>query len=195
MLEICVRKVSNDVQLWIFERCIVNKSACRGGAPQASNTNLGTETAFRQDHCKAREHIQESNHLWGQRSVDTIKLGCIFNHIDLHAQRHRFRPKTNHFRGQSSTLALNLDILDAGQSPNAVRNYTGGFPSCPPATCRFSTGDLLITTVKETIFCIKKSFEIWKKVKLVRISHWSESDENAKTSARHRDSQLQVWSA
>ena len=36
-------------------------------------------------------------------------------------------------------LALNLDILDAARSPNAGWNYTGGFRSWPPATCRFST--------------------------------------------------------
>ena len=39
---------------------------------------------------------------------------------------------------------------------NSRRNYTGGFRSWPPATCRFSTRRWLITIVKETI---KKSFE------------------------------------
>ena len=34
-------------------------------------TNVGTETAFRHDHCK---HFEKVNILWGQRSVDAIKL-------------------------------------------------------------------------------------------------------------------------
>ena len=37
-------------------------------------------------------------------------------------------------------------------------------------------GDHLITMVKETV---KEGFEKWKKVKPVRISQWSDSDENA----------------
>ena len=34
-------------------------------------TNKGTETAFRHDHCK---HFEKVNILWGQRSVDAMKL-------------------------------------------------------------------------------------------------------------------------
>ena len=77
-------------------------------------TNEGSQTSFRHDHCK---HLQKSKHQ--QRSVDAIKLLSILNYIDLHAWRHGLRPKRNHFRGQSSRRALNLDMLDAGQSPNA----------------------------------------------------------------------------
>ena len=38
-------------------------------------------------------------------------------------------------------------------------------------------GHLLITMVKEAVFCTKNEF---RKMKKSRISHWSESDENAK---------------
>ena len=61
-----------------------------------------------------------------------------------------------------------------GQSSR--RNYTGGFRSWPPATCTFSTRRSL---VKETIILYKRVSKKWKKVKLGRISHWSDNDENA----------------
>ena len=78
------------------------------------------------------------------------------------------------------TLALNLGILDAGRSPNAVRVHAGTTQvdfevDCPPPADS-PPGDLLITMVKETAKSYKKK---WKKVKLVHISHWSDSDENA----------------
>ena len=50
----------------------------------------------------------------------------------------------------------------------------------PSATCRFSTGDFLITIVKETVIITSNSQKEFrkmkKKVKLVRISHWSDRD-------------------
>ena len=122
-------------------------------------TNVGTETAFRHDHCK---HIKKSKHLWGQRSVDTVKLSYIFNYINLHAQCHGFWPKRNHFR-----VALNLDILDASWSPNAIRDHAGtaqvDFEVDRPPPADSPPGDLLITMVKETVILYKKSFEKWKK--------------------------------
>ena len=69
--------------------------------PPNYKTKVGTETAFRRDHCKRREHNQKSKHVWGQRSIDTIKLVYLFTYIDLHTQRHRFWPKGNNFRCQS----------------------------------------------------------------------------------------------
>ena len=66
------------------------------------------------------------------------------------------------------TLALNLDILDDGQSPKAVRVHAGTsqvnfeVDRPPPAAC--PPGDTLITMVKETVILFKKSFEKWKKV-------------------------------
>ena len=66
-----------------------------------------------------------------------------------------------------------LDILDAGRSPNAVRDHAGttqvDFEVDSPPPADSPTGNLLITMVKEGtwFFCIKKSFEKRKKVKLV----------------------------
>ena len=74
---------------------------------------------------------------------------------------------------------LYLDMLDADRSPNAVSVHAGTSqvdfevdrpPPAPP-------GDLSITMVKEAVFCTKNEF---RKMKKSRISHWSESDENAK---------------
>ena len=74
---------------------------------------------------------------------------------------------------------LYLDMLDADRSPNAVSVHAGTSqvdfevdrpPPAPP-------GHLLITMVKEAVFCTKNEF---RKMKKSRISHWSESDENAK---------------
>ena len=60
---------------------------------------------------------------------------------------------------------LYVDMPDADRSPNAVNVQAGtsqedfevdypplAYAACPP-------GDLLITMVKETVICIKKSFE------------------------------------
>ena len=74
---------------------------------------------------------------------------------------------------------LYLDMLDADRSPNAVSVHAGTSqvdfevdrpPPAPP-------GHLLITMVKEAVFCTKNEF---RKMKKSRVSHWSESDENAK---------------
>ena len=74
---------------------------------------------------------------------------------------------------------LYLDMLDADRSPNAASVHAGTSqvdfevdrpPPAPP-------GHLLITMVKEAVFCTKNEF--WK-MKKIRISHWSERDENAK---------------
>ena len=74
---------------------------------------------------------------------------------------------------------LNLDILDAGQSPNAVRVHHVGTTQvdfevdCPPPAN--SPRDLLITMVKETVICYKKEFRNMKKKSCL-----SFSGENAK---------------
>ena len=48
-----------------------------------------------------------------------IKFAYIFNYIDLDAQRHGFRPKKKGpFQRSGFMLAINLDVLDAGRSPN-----------------------------------------------------------------------------
>ena len=58
-------------------------------------------------------------------------------------------------------------MLDADRSPNAVSVHAGisqvDFEvDCPPPAR--STGDLLLTMVKETVILYKKSFEKWKEV-------------------------------
>ena len=59
---------------------------------------------------------------------------------------------------------LYLDILDADQSPNAVRFHVGTtqvdfeVDRPPPAACPPWPGDLLITMVKETVNLYKKKF-------------------------------------
>ena len=106
--------------------------------------------------------ISKKVNIWGQRSVDTIKLVYIFNYInllvlvDLHAQRHGFWPTEKEpFPRSEFTLALNLDVLDAGRSPNAVRHQAVTtqmdfeVDRQPPADS--PPGDLLITIVKETV--------------------------------------------
>ena len=104
----------------------------------------------------------------------------IYMSINMLSLRHGFRPKRNHFRGQSSHWALFghtgcWSIAKCSQS--SCRNYTGGFRSWPPATCRFSTRRSFDHHGKGNgNFVNKKEF---RKMKKSRISHWSESDENA----------------
>ena len=65
------------------------------------------------------------------------------------------------------TLALNLDMLDAGRSPNTVRDHAGTaqvdfeVDCLPPADS--PPGDLLITMVKETVILYIKEFRKMKK--------------------------------
>ena len=74
----------------------------------------------------------------------------------------------NHFRGQSSCRALFghtgcWSIAICIQIP--CRNYTGGFRSWPPTTCKFSTRRSFDHHGKGNgNFVHKKSFEKWKKV-------------------------------
>ena len=101
--------------------------------------NVGTETAFGHDNCK---HNKKIKYLWGQRSVDLIKLAYIFNNINLHAQCHGFLAIRNHFRGQSSCGKFGhtgcWSIAKCIRSQRSRRN-TGVLQSWPPTTCRFST--------------------------------------------------------
>ena len=61
-----------------------------------------------------------------------------------------------------------LNILDAGRSPNAVRDHAGttqvDFEVDRPSPADSPTGDLLITMVKETVIVYKKAFRKMKKV-------------------------------
>ena len=71
------------------------------------------------------------------------------------------------FPSSEFTLTLNLDILDAGQSPNAVRVHAETtqvdfeVDRLPPADS--PPRDLLITVVKEMIILNKKEFRNTKK--------------------------------
>ena len=60
------------------------------------------------------------------------------------------------------TLALSLDISDAGRSPNAVRDHAGtaqvDFEVDRPTPADSPPGDLLFTIVKETVILYRKEF-------------------------------------
>ena len=77
-----------------------------------------------------------------------------------------FEPKETGslFPRSEFTLALNLDMQDAGRSPNIVRDHAGtaqvAFEVDRPPPAGSQPGDLWITMVLETaILCKKKSFE------------------------------------
>ena len=147
-----------------------------------------TETAFRLDQCK---HFRKSKHL----------LRSEVNRCDQSSIEHHLRRSTSTsywWVDRSTCLASRISTekesfprsefkpasicrLDADRSPNAVSVHAGTShvqvdfevdrpPPAPP-------GHLLITMVKEAVFCTKNEF---RKMKKSRISHWSESDENAK---------------
>ena len=101
-----------------------------------------------------------------QFQVESTKIGTVRKFVTLQY------PKSKHCYDQTQrsefTLALNLDILDAGQSPNAVNVHAGTsqvdfeVDRPPPAVC--TPGDLLITMVKETVIWYKKRASKMKKV-------------------------------
>ena len=119
----------------------INKIASRCWAPRPPMTDVGTETAFR---LHQRKHFRKSKH----------PLRSEVSWCDLHLRRStcttvsRYRstclasricPKRNHFRGQSSSRPL---FGHAGCwwiakcSQRSCRNFTGGFRSWLPATCK-----------------------------------------------------------
>ena len=92
----------DDVDLLVHSRS-KEKSAKRGGAPQAPQTNVGTSTAFRHDQCK---HTTKVNISEFRGQLISLNLRTVyFSYIVLHAQRDGFRATRNHFRAQSSTGA------------------------------------------------------------------------------------------
>ena len=64
-------------------------------------TNVDTETAFRHNHCMTRVHIQKVN-------ISEVRVQLIRSNSEVRVH-----------------AALNLDIVNAGQSPNAVSVHTG----------------------------------------------------------------------
>ena len=70
-----------------------------------------------------------------------------------------------------------LDVLDAGRSPNAVRDHAGttqvDFKVDRPPPADSPTGDLLITMVKERVIFYKEEFRKRKKGNLfVSLAHF-----------------------
>ena len=150
-------------------------------------TDVGNETTFRLDQCK---HFQKSKHLlrsevsWCDQTSKDLHLRrstSTSEKIDRHSQRNGFRAKRNHFRGQSSRRGLFghtgcWSIAECSQI--SCRNYTGGFRSWPPAICKFSTRRSFDHHGKGNGNFVQR--RVSKNEKRSRISHWSESDENAK---------------
>ena len=91
---------------------------------------------------------------------------CIFQLRRSTSSASRITNQMKPFPRSEFTLALNLDILDAGRSPNAVRHHAGtaqgDFDVNHPPLADSRPGDLLITMVKETVNLYLKSFEKWK---------------------------------
>ena len=85
-----------------------------------------------------------------------------------------FDPKGTISEVRVLNLVLNLDILDAGRSLNAVRDHAGtaqvDFEVDRPPNAECPSADLLITMVKKTVILCKKEFRKTK-VKLFRLSH------------------------
>ena len=111
-----------------------------------------------------------------------MKISCYTEHWCT-CSASRISTQKEPFPRSEFTLALNVDILDARRSPNAVRVHAGttqvDFKVDRPPPADSPPGDLLITMVKET--AKKKVSKKWKKKwnLFVSISHWSDSDENA----------------
>ena len=111
--------------------------------------NVGTETAFRKDH---RKLFQKRKHL--------KILGLEVSWCD-HRLPQTPKEAFSEVRVHGGTTQVDFEV---DRPPPA---------DSPP-------GDLLITMVKERVIIYKNRVsKKWKKVKLVRISHWSDSDENA----------------
>ena len=134
-------------------------------------TDVGTETAFRLDQ---RKHFRKSKHLLRSEVIDAIKPVYSFTCVDLHLLVSRsidMLSVTDFDRkgiisGVRVQAGLFLDMLDADRSPNAVSIHAGTSqvdfevdhpPPAPP-------GHLLITMVKEAVFCTKNEFRKMKKV-------------------------------
>ena len=130
-------------------------------ARRPPKTNAGTETAFRHDHCKPREYIQKSKHLWGQKSVDTIKLASIYilsvTDFDQKGAISEVRVHAGAKFGHIGCWSI------AKYSQSSRRNYTVGFRGWPPATCRFSSRRSFHHHGKETVILCKKEFRKMKK--------------------------------
>ena len=154
-------------------------------------TDVATETAFRLD---PRKHFQKSKHL-----LRSEVNWCDQTSIELHLRRSTSAGESHWWVDRSTCLASRVRISTEKESfpgsefkpasiwtcwmlidrqicsQRSCRNFTGGFRSWPPATCTTRTsfdhhGKRSGILYKKWVLKMKKS----------RISHWSESDENAK---------------
>ena len=143
-------KVGHDYHYLVQTRALVAVEPHR-----PPKTNMGTETAFRHNHCK---HIQKRKHLWGQDQLIRSK-SRLFSTTSIYMLSVTYFDPKGTISEVRVHAGANLDMLVPGRSPNAVRVHAGTSQVVfevdrpPPAA---SPGDLLISMVKETA---KKSFE------------------------------------
>ena len=133
----------------------LKRTANRGGAPQASDDKRRHRNCFQTRPLQAfpkKTNLIMSLEVRGQLmlfNLAYISTTSIYmlsvTHFDpkwtISEVRVHAGPKFGHTECWS--------IAKCSQSPR--RNYTGGFRSWPPATCRFSTRRHLITIVKQTV--------------------------------------------
>ena len=126
-------------------------------------TNAGTETAFRHDNCKPREYIQKSKHLWGQKSVDTIKLASIYilsvTDFDQKGAISEVRVHAGAKFGHTGCWS----IAKYSQSSPWRRTTQLDFEVDRPPPADSPAGDLFITMAKEMVILCKKEFRKMKK--------------------------------
>ena len=176
-ISLCLTERTSRTRLEALPRFLQDRWSL--GARRPPMKDKGTETAFRLDQCK---HFRKSKHL-----LRSEVNRCDQSSIELHLRRSTstsycmvsrsinmlsvtdFDPK-GIISGVRVQAGLYLDMLDGDRSPNAVSVHAGTSqvdfevdrpPPAPP-------GHLLITMVKEAVFCTKNEF---RKMKKSRISH------------------------
>ena len=150
--------------------------------PPMTDAYVRTETAFRLDQ---RKHIQKSKHLLRSEvsrcdRTSPVKIFTfVYQHVDLQVRRSIYMLSVTDFdpKGTISEVRVHAGLYFghtgcwsiAKCSQISCRNYTGGFRSWPPATCKFSTRRSFDHHGKGNgNFVQKKSFEKWKKSLLLR---------------------------